>query len=127
MMIKKVLCIILICAISMFVLVNVFSMLTDTQVLMLNVKTFQKNNGWYSQQEIRRYIATNIVNIAEHIVSILVGISAIPVCVLYMIGKNEAQYTYEEYKAKMDEKKALKKEAQKEKLKQKLNELEKGD
>ena len=33
----------------------------------------------------------------------------------------------EQYKAKMHEKKALKKEAQKEKLKQKLNELEKGD
>lgn len=126
-MVKKVLCIVLICTISAFVLVNVFSMLTDTQILILNVKNFQENKEWYTQQEIRRYIATNLVSIAEHIVSILVGISAVPVCVLYMLSKNEVQYTYEEYKAKMDEKKALKKEAQKEKLKQKLNELEKGD
>ena len=40
---------------------------------------------------------------------------------------NSVKYTYEEYKIKKDRKKALKQEKQKEILKQKLNELEKGD
>ena len=40
---------------------------------------------------------------------------------------NYIKYTYEEYKTKKDRKKALKQEKQKEILKQKLNELEKGE
>ena len=60
-----------------------------------------------------------------------VSLFGISIAFTILLFKNyiwfSTKYTYEEYKAKLDEKKALKQAHKKEKLKQKLNELEKGE
>lgn len=90
-----------------------------------------KNSGSTKlPSNINEIIFASFVYAFEHLVVILLSALAVVWCLISIIKpivSNKSQYTYEEYKAKMNEKKALKKEAQKEKLKQKLNELEKGD
>jgi hypothetical protein len=126
-MLKKIY-IILICLICFFVVLNAVSLFFDVKYLFHYVDIAFNHPDQFQTSNLSDIIIQQTTNSLKDLIQIFICISIVLFAIFSKTNaQNIVKYTYEEYKAEKDRKKTLNQEKQKLKLKQKLNELEKGE
>ena len=126
-MLKKIY-IILICLLCFFIVLNAVSLFFDVKYLFHYIDIAFNHPDQFQTSNLSDIIIQQTTNSLKDLIQIFICATIILSAIFKKTNaSNYIKYTYEEYKAEKYRKKALKQEKQKEMLKQKLNELEKGD